>query len=239
MICFISFKPIRISWIYLCPTLCVLRTNRLEKELVLIFMILISCASSEEMPGGAWQGAHTPKGSAGHSGDGKVQHWEGKAPEMGSSMDGQHPKPTVQPPWALVAPTAYLTLHGWAQHLFTTLKQHFVSCPSWFYRKFCHGNVHHRWPQVTTANKTLPPLELHPFPSSRPLILLLTTHTNRSLELKQHPSVGEVTLSRMNQLHLSQLSFHSWKIRGRDFNVSKWKKIKNPDVQNPLKAAPN
>lgn len=52
----------------------------------------------EEMPGGAWQGAHTPKGSTGDSGDGKVQQWEGKTPEMGSSVDGQHPKPTVQPP---------------------------------------------------------------------------------------------------------------------------------------------
>lgn len=55
------------------------------------------------MPGGAWQGAHTPKRSTGDSGDGKVQQWEGETPEMSSSMDGQHPKPTVQPPQALAA----------------------------------------------------------------------------------------------------------------------------------------
>lgn len=114
------------------------------------------------------------------------------------------------------------------QHLLTMLKQHFVNCLSWFYGKFCHGNVHHRWPQVTTANKTLPPLESHPSPSSQtsdPASNNSCKQTLGAQATSNDPLVGEATLRRMHQLHLSHLSFHSWKIRGRDLNVSKWKKI--------------
>lgn len=109
-------NPIRISWICLHPALCVLRTNELEKEFVLIFMILISCPSSEEMPGGAWQGAHTPKGSTGGSRDGKVQQWEGKWAHL---WMGNIPSPQSnhhelwRHQWHF--PKVYFTpfLHGW------------------------------------------------------------------------------------------------------------------------------
>lgn len=74
-------------------------TGKLEKQLALIFHgkwymdITVSCPSSEKMPGGARQGARTPKGSTGDCGDGKVQEREGKAPakikQTGSSGRGQ------------------------------------------------------------------------------------------------------------------------------------------------------
>lgn len=80
----VSFKPHRD--ILHVPALRSHRTGKLEKKLALIFHgkwymdITVSCPSSEKMPGGAQQGARTPKGSTGDCGDGKVQEQEGKAP---------------------------------------------------------------------------------------------------------------------------------------------------------------
>lgn len=159
---------------------------------------------------------------------------------MGSSVDEQHLEPTVQPPWALVAPKAF------SQSLFnlipTRMGSNTSQCwsnTSWVVQAVSMGSFamgtsitdDPKWPQLTKPfhhwNYTCQASILSPSShTSDPAFRDSCKQILGAQATSKDPPVREAALNRMNQLHLSQLSFHSWKIRWRDLNVSKWKKKK-------------